>query len=124
DNPNLTVDENRLPPGAFVLGCARLEVASNTVNGQTLPSMKADGHADLQSREFSGRADTIKYDEGQNKDQQVSFESTSSGRAAGAATGTVAGLQSGRWGDAKPPKGSSHPAASGKRKSSNKGGGP
>src|SRR5262249_26028932 len=81
EDRNLVVDENRLPPAAFVLRCDRMEVASTQANGQSLPTMKAEGHADLSSREFSGRADTIKYDEGRDKKQQVIFESTSSAPA-------------------------------------------
>src|SRR5207248_4614905 len=82
ENPNLAIDENKLPPGAFALRSDRLEVASTEANGQSLPSMKADGHADLSSRVFAGHADTIKYDEGRDKKQQVIFESTSSVPAA------------------------------------------
>jgi hypothetical protein len=73
---NAAVNEYRLGPGAFTLRSDRLMIDADEKGGTSNSKMMAEGHADLQSLEFSGHADTIKYDEGKDKQQQVIFDST------------------------------------------------
>jgi hypothetical protein len=77
--PDEAIDENRLPDGAFTMRCDDLTVFSrNTPDGLKSIEMTATGRADVFSKEFSGRADTIKYDESK---QMVIFVGTESNPA-------------------------------------------
>jgi hypothetical protein len=73
DNPNLQVDVDKLPPGAMYLRCDQLKVYNRQeVNSKGNQQMEARGHAQVQAREFFGRADVIKFDESK---ELVVFES-------------------------------------------------
>ena len=71
NDPNLIINPDKLPPGAFTLSCQKLEVGSEEKNGRRSTTMVAEGRADIYAPDFSGQADTIKYDE--SKKQQVIF---------------------------------------------------
>lgn len=65
DDPNLAIDLDKLPKGAMYLRADRLKVngqQEGSTKGQG-QQMEADGKALVQSQEFWGRADLIKYDE-------------------------------------------------------------
>ncbi len=72
NDPNLTINPDKLPPGAFTLSCQKLNVGSEEKNGRRTATMLAEGKADIFAADFSGRADLIKYDEA--KKQQIIFE--------------------------------------------------
>lgn len=79
DNPDLPIDVDRLPPGGLYLRCEQLKVYSRKDgNGKMTQEMEAHRKAVVQSREFWGRADVIKFDE--SKDQVI-FEATGSNQA-------------------------------------------
>jgi hypothetical protein len=61
DNPELDVNLDRLPPGGMHLKCAMLEVYTRSENGKNTQEMEARGRAFVQTPEFYGQADTIKY---------------------------------------------------------------
>jgi lipopolysaccharide export system protein LptA len=67
DDPNLVVDIDKLPQGGMYLRCDQLRVYTQKVDpapdGKVNQMMEARGKARVQSREFSGVADVIKYDE-------------------------------------------------------------
>jgi lipopolysaccharide export system protein LptA len=64
DDPNLVIDIDKLPEGALYLRCDQLKVYSRQAeNSKGSQQMEARGHGLVQSREFWGRADIIKYDE-------------------------------------------------------------
>jgi lipopolysaccharide export system protein LptA len=64
NDPDVAIDLDKLPEGALYLRCDQLKVYSRQEpNAKGMQQMEARGHAGVQSREFSGRADTIKYDE-------------------------------------------------------------
>ena len=102
ENPNLAVDIDKMPDGSFYLRCDLLNVyqrrdAGNKVNQQ----MEARGRAMVQAKEFSGRADVIKFDE--SKDLII-FEAGEGGlatlsrqRARGAAPEEVTGKKIYYW---------------------------
>jgi hypothetical protein len=80
EDPNMQIDVDHLPQGAFTLTCQELEVGSRTALGKRYATMIAEGKADIFANDFSGRADTIKYDE--SKKQQVIFDSSEGNPAA------------------------------------------
>src|SRR5262249_42659887 len=81
EDPNADIDVDHLPPGAFTLTCQELEVGMHTdPSGKRFATMKAEGKADIYANDFSGRADTIKYD--QSKMEQVIFDSSEGNPAA------------------------------------------
>jgi lipopolysaccharide export system protein LptA len=76
DDPGLRLEfdklVDRLPAGAMYLRCERLDVYSQKdENGRTQQQFTAKERAEVQSAEFYGRANVIKYDE---KKQTVTFE--------------------------------------------------
>jgi lipopolysaccharide export system protein LptA len=74
DNPDLPIDIDHLPEGGLYLRCEQLTVYSQKQqNGKAWQQMEAHRKAQVQSREFWGRADIIKYDESK---EQVIFEAT------------------------------------------------
>lgn len=73
NDPNLTINPDKLPKGAFTLSCQKLDVGAEEKNGRRSMTMVAEGKADIFAPDFSGRADLIKYDEA--KKQQIIFDS-------------------------------------------------
>jgi len=70
DDPNLEIDLNKLPEKAMYLRCDQLKVYNpREVGARGMQQMEARGRAQVQAREFYGRADVIKYDE--NKELMV-----------------------------------------------------
>jgi lipopolysaccharide export system protein LptA len=64
NDPDVAIDLDKLPEGALYLRCDQLKVYSRQEpNAKGMQQMEARGHAMVQSREFSGRADIVKYDE-------------------------------------------------------------
>jgi hypothetical protein len=67
NNPDLPINLNQLPEGAMYLRCDQLKVYnsrdSRDPNAKVNQLMEAYGHSQVQSREFYGRADVIKFDE-------------------------------------------------------------
>ncbi|HLW64455.1 MAG TPA: hypothetical protein VKS79_03985 [Gemmataceae bacterium] len=76
---DIRIDEDHLPAGAFTLRCEHLTASFRMEAERKIPTMEARKHAEIQSDEFSGRADEIFYDEGKN--QQVTFMGTNSNLA-------------------------------------------
>lgn len=62
-DPNMTIEEEQLPKGAFALRAASVKVDSATpdANGRTHQEMIAEGKAEINSTDFSGKSDIIKY---------------------------------------------------------------
>lgn len=74
DNPDLAIDIDRLPPGGLYLKCEQLKVYTRKEkDGKSNHEMEAHRKAMVQSREFWGQADVIKYDESK---EQVIFEAS------------------------------------------------
>jgi lipopolysaccharide export system protein LptA len=70
DDPNLQIDENRLPPGYLYMSCEKLEVLKNKLpDGRTYQEMRAFKKVAIESQEFSGNAEVVKYDE--SKEQVI-----------------------------------------------------
>src|SRR5207237_536518 len=70
NDPELKINPNRPPEGYMYLRCNKLEVFSHKLpDGRTSKEMKALGKAEVEAKEFSGRADVIKYDE--SKEQVI-----------------------------------------------------
>lgn len=64
DNPNLAIDMDKLPEGAVFMRCDKLKVYTHKdAAGKSFQEMEARGKALVQSKEFRGRADAIKFDE-------------------------------------------------------------
>src|SRR5262249_396785 len=64
NDPTLAIGMDKLPEGAFSLRCDVLAVSHRQeANADAAQQFQARGHAVVQSRKFSGRADTVKYDE-------------------------------------------------------------
>lgn len=64
ENPDLVVDLNKpLPPGGFTMRCDKLSVFSSKLNERKNQEMIATGRVTLESQEFRGRADEVKYNE-------------------------------------------------------------
>jgi lipopolysaccharide export system protein LptA len=64
NDADVAIDIDKLPEGAFSLRCDVLTVSRpQEANADGLQQLQARGHVVLQSREFSGRADQVKYDE-------------------------------------------------------------
>ncbi|MCS6850945.1 MAG: hypothetical protein NZ700_07215 [Gemmataceae bacterium] len=80
DNPDVSIDVDRLPPGALYLRCDQLKVYSRKdADGRTTQEMEAHRKAVVQAAEFWGRADLIKFDEAKD---QVVFEGVGGNLAA------------------------------------------
>lgn len=74
DNPDLPIDIDHLPPGGLYLKCEQLKVYTRKEkDGKSNHEMEAHRKAMVQSREFWGQADVIKYDESK---EQVIFEAS------------------------------------------------
>lgn len=74
DNPDMPIDIDRLPPGGLYLKCEQLKVYTRKEkDGKSTHEMEAHRKAMVQSREFWGQADVIKYDEAK---EQVIFEAS------------------------------------------------
>jgi hypothetical protein len=76
---DMRIDEDHLPAGAFTLRCEHLTASFRLDGERKIPTLEARTHSEIQSDEFSGRADAIFYDEGKN--QQVTFMGTSNNLA-------------------------------------------
>jgi lipopolysaccharide export system protein LptA len=64
DDIDLKVDVNRPPPGCVHMVCERLEVRTITLpDGRTTQQMEAHKRAVVDSAEFWGQADVVKYDQ-------------------------------------------------------------
>ncbi len=64
DDPDVIIDIDHLPKGGMYLRCDQLQVYNRQEPGtQGSQEMEARGNASVQSEEFWGRADVIKYDE-------------------------------------------------------------
>jgi lipopolysaccharide export system protein LptA len=74
DDPNLVLDEQRLPADSMYLSCEKLEVLSHKLPGnRTSKEMRAYQKVIVEAREFSGRSDVLKYDESK---EQIILEGT------------------------------------------------
>jgi hypothetical protein len=70
NDPYLQIDENHLPPGYLYMSCERLEVLKSRLpDGRTTQEMRAYGKVAIETQEFSGNADVVKYDE--SKEQVI-----------------------------------------------------
>lgn len=73
NDPNIDIVPERpireLPEGALSMRCDRLDVLSRQDNGKTRQDMRARGRVTVRSREFSGTADMVTFDEA--KDQVI-----------------------------------------------------
>jgi lipopolysaccharide export system protein LptA len=70
DDPHLPIDDNHLPPGYLYMSCERLEVLKSKLpDGKTTQEMRAYGKVAIETQEFSGNADVVKYDE--SKEQVI-----------------------------------------------------
>jgi lipopolysaccharide export system protein LptA len=70
NDPELKINPNKPPLGYMYLRCRKMEVFSHKLpDGRTSKEMRALGKAEVEAKEFSGRADTIKYDE--SKEQVI-----------------------------------------------------
>jgi hypothetical protein len=70
DDPSLQPDENHLPPGYLYLSCEVLEVhKSKLPDGKSYQEMRAHKNVAIETQEFSGNAETVKYDE--SKEQVI-----------------------------------------------------
>jgi len=64
DDPNFRIDENHLPPGYLYMSCERLDVLKHKLpDGKTYQEMCASKRVAIETQEFSGSADVVKYDE-------------------------------------------------------------
>jgi lipopolysaccharide export system protein LptA len=61
DDPEKQVDLDKLPPGGMFLKSETLEVYTFTEGGKSTQEMEARGRAYVQTPEFYGQADVIKY---------------------------------------------------------------
>ena len=70
DDPNLPIDVSHLPPGYLYMSCEELEVKkSQFPDGRTYQKMRASKRVAIETQEFSGNADVVKYDE--SKEQVI-----------------------------------------------------
>jgi hypothetical protein len=79
DDPSLQLDENHLPPGYLYLSCEILEVLKNNLpDGKSYQEMRAYKNVAIETQEFTGNAETVKYDESK---EQVILEGSDSNPA-------------------------------------------
>jgi hypothetical protein len=79
DQPDLVIDIDRPPPGCFYLHADKLTVFTSPLpGGRNNQQMIAEGKVLVRAQEFWGIAQTVKYDEAQDR---VIFEGGSGGRA-------------------------------------------
>lgn len=65
DDPDIPIDKAHLPPGFMYLRCKVLKVKSDSLpNGQKNQRMLATGQVRIRSSDFSGDAQSVKFDEG------------------------------------------------------------
>jgi hypothetical protein len=67
DNPNLLLQNNKIPEGGFYLSCAQLDIFSQKVEGhdsKTRQIMEAKNRVTFQTTDYYGTADLVKFDEG------------------------------------------------------------
>jgi lipopolysaccharide export system protein LptA len=70
DDPGFRLNESHLPAGYLYMSCERLEVLKNKLpDGKTYQEMRAYGKVAIETQEFSGSADVVKYDE--SKEQVI-----------------------------------------------------
>lgn len=70
DDPNLQIDANNLPPGYLYMSCEKLEVKKSKLpDGRSYQEMRAFKRVFIETQEFSGNADVVKYDE--SKEQVI-----------------------------------------------------
>lgn len=109
DNPDLKIDLDKPPPGLLYMTCEKLTVFTDAAKAQ---QMEAQVRVLVQSQEFWGRADVVRYDE--SKDQIIFIGSEGNPatlcrqRVAGQAPETVSGEKITYWrktNDAKIEKG-------------------
>jgi lipopolysaccharide export system protein LptA len=68
DRPDLAIDIDHPPPGCMYLRCERLEVMTTRLpDGRTNQEMVAQRKVYVRSQEFEGIAETVKYDEAQDR---------------------------------------------------------
>jgi lipopolysaccharide export system protein LptA len=73
-DPDMKIDDKRLPPDGVFLTCEKLEVLSHKLpNGTTTKEMRAYRKVFIESQDFSGLADVVKYDESK---EQIILEGT------------------------------------------------
>lgn len=64
DDPDIVINIDHLPEGSLYLRCDQLQVYSRQQSGEkSTQEMEARGNASVQSNDFWGRGDVIKYDE-------------------------------------------------------------
>jgi lipopolysaccharide export system protein LptA len=79
DKPDLVIDIDRPPPGCMYLRCEKLEVLTTRLaDGRSNQEMIAQHKVYVKSQEFEGIAETVKYDEAQDR---IIFEGGASGKA-------------------------------------------
>lgn len=102
DRPDAVIDIDHPPPGYIYLQCERLKVYSHLLpGGQKSQEMEAHKKVTVQSEQFYGSADVVKYDEAQDR---VILEGAEGGKAilwrvktAGADQETVSGKKIYFW---------------------------
>jgi hypothetical protein len=79
DDPDVTIDLDRLPKGAMHMRCEQMKVYSRKLpDGKTMQEMEAYKRVIVQAQEFWGRADLVKYDESK---ELVIFEGVDGNKA-------------------------------------------
>lgn len=98
DNPDVKVDLDKPPPGLLYMTCEKLTVFTDATKAQ---QMEAESRVVVQSQEFSGRAEVVRYDEAKD---QVIFIGSEGGpatllrqRAPGQEPQTVSGRKITYW---------------------------
>jgi hypothetical protein len=79
EDANLQINENHLPTGYLYMTCERLEVLKSKLpDGKAYQEMRAYHKVYIESQEFSGNANVVKYDESK---EQVILEGSESNLA-------------------------------------------
>ncbi|HLJ93273.1 MAG TPA: hypothetical protein VKU02_08795, partial [Gemmataceae bacterium] len=70
EDPGFRIEESHLPPGYLYMSCEKLEVLKHKrPDGKTYQEMHASKRVAIETQEFSGSADVVKYDE--SKEQVI-----------------------------------------------------
>ncbi|HEV3263869.1 MAG TPA: hypothetical protein VG013_43945, partial [Gemmataceae bacterium] len=91
EKPDLVIDIDRLPPGCMYLRCEKLTVLTTALpNGRSNQEMVAQHKVYVKSQDFEGIAETVKYDEAQDR---IIFEGGENGKAILYRVKTAGGVQ-------------------------------
>ncbi len=79
EKAEMEIDLDKLPPGCLYIHCNKLQVLSHRqVDGRTTQEMVAEGTVDVKANEFRAQAESVKYDEVQDR---IIFEGGEGGEA-------------------------------------------